>query len=108
MTVNFMSSKIWASGQNHLILPDHEESNLCVAKTTGLLIVLRTRETTFPKGTHWKYRKVYLLIAAKIKSITPIYGEQKAPIEQMALEQDELYELKLPCEASFILLQSLH
>lgn len=62
------------------MLPDQEESSLHAAKTTGLLIVLRIRETsTFPNGAYWKYRKVYLIIAAKIKSITPIYGDQKAP-----------------------------
>lgn len=65
-------------------------------------------EKPHPPGAHWKYRKVYLIIAAKIKTITPIYREQKAPIEQMALEQDEPNELKLAHEASFILLQSLH
>lgn len=106
MIVNFMNSKIWASGQSHLILPDHQEANLCVAKTTGLLIVL-IRETTFPKGTHWKYRKVYMVIVAKIKSIIQIYGEQKS-IEQMASGQDEPHELELALESSFILFQSLH
>lgn len=66
------------------------------------------RETASPKEAHWKYRKVYLIIAAKIKTITLIYREQKAPIEQTALEQDEPNELRLAHEASFILLQSLH